>query len=113
MPAAIDQVPFHTGSTGYDEPICSRGGEIIIQRCERNIGLPSVGKGPVKHAEMWDALAIVGNECLYPEPGSVGRGEVEPSLDVTAGRHWTLKITAERRAETPARLEIGGIEEAL
>src|SRR5215469_11599968 len=62
---------------------------------------------------MWGALATVGNERLDPEPGSVGRGEVEPSLDVTAGRHWTHKVTAERRAETPARLEIGGIEEAL
>src|SRR4051794_26628556 len=62
---------------------------------------------------MRGVLPIIGDESLHAEPRSVGRSEIEPSVDIATRRNWAYKITAERRAETPARLEVRGREEAL
>src|SRR6516164_8961671 len=88
-------------------------GQIVVQRCKGDVDLPGVCPGPVVHAEMRRVLTVIGNECLDPEPGSVGRGYIEPRVDVAAGRRWAYIVAAERRAETPARLEVRIVKDAL
>jgi hypothetical protein len=55
-----------------------------------------VGSSPVKHCEMGRPLTIIDDQRLDPEPGAIGRGEVEEGIHIAPGGvgHTKLQITA-------------------
>ena len=68
------------------------GFQIVCKAAERPIGLPMVRTRPIKHQEMGVILPIVGDECFDAAPGTVGRGEIKPSIDVATWRRWTNNV---------------------
>src|SRR6185312_9831769 len=80
---------------------------------ERNIGLPMIAARPVEDLERCGALSIVSNEGFDPETRAIGGREIEPSVDVAAGRRGANNIEGHRRTAAPSGLETGGIEKSI
>jgi hypothetical protein len=54
-----------------------------------------VGSSPVKDCEMGRPLTIIDDQRLDPEPGAIGRGEVEEGVHIARGvGHTKLQIAA-------------------
>lgn len=93
--------------------VSRHGSEVVAQRGERDVSLPVVVACPIEHQEMGRSLGIVGDERFDAEAGSVGRREIQPSIDVAARRRRTNIVASDARSLAPAGLERGRVKVSI